>query len=130
MELRNKLSNIALGGLLMLIGMLASSALAPDLFPKKDKFDEIECRSLNVVDAEGNVIVRLACESDSGTISIIGNDGLTKAVISATEHGGAVVVLGNAEELKASMGINKFGRGVVKAWNDRPIWEGMPDGKK
>ena len=48
MKLSNKLSYIALGGLLMLIGMLASSVFMPSLFAQRDKFGDIECTSLKV----------------------------------------------------------------------------------
>ena len=48
MKLRNNLSYIALDGLLMLIGMLASSVFMPNLFAQGDKFGDIECTSLKV----------------------------------------------------------------------------------
>ena len=61
MKLRNKLSYITLGGLLMLIGMLASSVFMPSLFAQRDKFGEIECTSLTVV--------------DGGYVAVTGKDG-------------------------------------------------------
>ena len=59
MKLRNKLSYIALGGLLMLIGMLASSVFMPNLFADRDKFGDIECTGLRVVNDRGEMVVEL-----------------------------------------------------------------------
>lgn len=53
MKFSHKFGYIALGGLLMLIGMIASSVFMPNLFAEKDKFGEIECTALTVVDADG-----------------------------------------------------------------------------
>ena len=63
MKFRHKLSYTALGGLLMLIGMLASSVFMPNLVVQRDKIGEIECTKLTVVDAEGKSRVILSTDS-------------------------------------------------------------------
>ena len=51
MKYREKLGYMALGGLLMLVGMLAAN-LTP-LTAQRDSFGEITCTGLRVVDSEG-----------------------------------------------------------------------------
>lgn len=84
MKPSNKLSYIALDGLLMLIGMLASSVFVPNLFAQRDKFGGIECASLTVVDERGSVKIGL----------------------------GSVAVSRNGKR-QAAMGINEYGNGDV-----------------
>ena len=146
MRLRNKLSYIALGGLLMLIGMLASSVFMPSLFAQRDKFGDIECTSLTVVDG-GDVIILgkdgklgavLSVNEHGGIVSISGKDGKSgawlgvyehggdlaaydrfgkiRAQLGVTEHGGIVTVFGKGEG-KAGMGINEYGNGAVSTWD-------------
>ena len=59
MKFSHKFGYIALGGLLMLIGMIASSIFMPNLFAQRDKFGEIECTALTVVDEDGIPLVSL-----------------------------------------------------------------------
>ncbi len=59
MNFSHKLGYIALGGLLMFIGMMASSIFMPNLVAQRDKFGEIECTALTVVDVDGIQLVKL-----------------------------------------------------------------------
>lgn len=68
MNFRHKFGYIALGGLLMLIGMMVSSIFMPNLFAQRDRFGEIECTNLRVVDKEGNVKVLISSD-ESGRYS-------------------------------------------------------------
>ena len=68
MKFRHKFGYIALGGLLMLIGMIVSSIFMPNLFAQRDRFGEIECTNLRVVDKEGNVKVLISSD-ESGRYS-------------------------------------------------------------
>ena len=66
---KQKLAYIALGGVLMLTGMIASSVLIPSLFAQhdKDKFGEIECTGLTVVNEDGEGIVYIGLASHDRT---------------------------------------------------------------
>ena len=88
MRSSNKLSYIALGGLLILIGRLASRVFMPILFAQRGKFGEIECTSLTVVDERGSVKIGL----------------------------GSVAVFGKGKR-QAAIGINKYGNGDVSTWD-------------
>ena len=146
MQLRNKLSYIALGGLLMLIGMLASSVFMSSLFAQRDKFGEIECTKLTVVDG-GQVVVfgkdgkpgaLLGVDEYGGGLNVFGKDGKSGAMLNVNEHGGSVSVFGKDVKLrvwlnvkehggvvsvygkgegKAVMGINEYGNGAVSTWD-------------
>ena len=59
MKFAHKFGYIALGGALMLIGMIASSIFMPSLIAQRDKFGEIECTGLVVVGPDGNETIRL-----------------------------------------------------------------------
>ena len=126
MKLRNKLSYMALGGLLMLIGMLASSVFMPNnLIAQRDKFGDIECNSLRVVDADGAVQVILSANwmdkwntsgvwignnSYGGHVVAKGNDGKREASLSVDVKGGVVDVFGNDKgERMASIGCDILG---------------------
>ena len=73
MKFSHKFGYISLGGLLMLIGMIASSVFMPNLFAQKDKFGEIECTALTVVDADGIPSVSIAGRGNGGSVIILRN---------------------------------------------------------
>ena len=118
MQLRNKLSYIALGGLLMLIGMLTSSVFMPNLFAQRDTFGEIECTSLRVVDANGKTRVWLSAEEfieidyedessivkaieastyddrdDDVKVRVIGNEEAGRVIVKGSKHSAESIVL-------------------------------------
>ncbi|MDE0186037.1 MAG: hypothetical protein OXP71_11400 [Candidatus Poribacteria bacterium] len=74
MKFSHKFGYIALGGALMLIGMIASSIFMPNLIAQRDKFGEIECTGLVVLGPDGNETIRLGNSPDqrdaSGYIAI------------------------------------------------------------
>ena len=124
MKLRNKLGYIALGGLLMLIGMLASSAFMPSLFADKDKFGEIECTKLTVIGGEvivsgkdGKTKVLLGGTTSGGAVGVVGNDGKMKVSLGVMKRGGHAGVMGNDGKWKASLGVTELGNGAVSTWD-------------
>ena len=91
MNTKEKFSYMAFGAALMFIGMLLT--LMSPLTAEKDRFGEIECTKLTVVNAVGTPLVIL----DAGTISehgglvaVYGKDGYSGAGASLiiSEHGG------------------------------------------
>lgn len=58
------------GCLCTIIGMLASPVTA-----QRDKFGEIECTSLRIVDAQSNLKIFLGSINSGGTVTIYSKDG-------------------------------------------------------
>ena len=106
MKFSHKFGYIALGGLLMLIGMIASSVFMPNLFAQKDKFGDIECTRLTIVDAEGKARVIV------GTVGILAFNTDEKVAVWLNPDavlGGSVSVYGTGEGGKSL--IDSMGRG-------------------
>lgn len=139
MKLRNQLSYIALGGLLMFIGMLASSVFMPSLFAQRDKFGDIECTRLAVVDADGKLMALVGRNEHGGEVAVLDKDGKLQALLDTTErggrtsvyvkggkaaaslfaneHGGHVAAYGRGKGM-AAMSVNQYGNGSVSTWDN------------
>ena len=107
MQLRNKLSYIALSSLLMLIGMLASSVFMPNLFAQRDGFEEIRCARLNIVGNNRQPRVVITADENGGLVGVLNNDSLAQVGLYVTEDGGSVDVWDNDGEGKARLSINR-----------------------
>ena len=114
-----KLTYTALGGLLMLVGMLFSS-ISP-LTAQKDVFGDITCTSLAVVDKDGKSRVRLFINEDGGKVDVSGKDG-GEVKLGISEDGGAVTVSGSGKDGGfGSLFINENGGFVTVIGKD---WKG------
>ena len=91
MIFRQKLLYTALGGVLMLVGMLFSS-ISP-LTAQKDVFGDIRCSSLSVVDKDGKDVVQLDVSEHGGSVSVWGKEGLGLVSLLVNEDGGHVTVI-------------------------------------
>ena len=102
MKYRGKLGYIALGGVLMLIGVLAVEALLPQVAQSQSyaNFDKITCRQLEVVDAEGIPRVRVKGHGAVVTRGEDGNSILGRGIVSVSSAD---------DETVATMLINKEG---------------------
>ena len=128
-----KLVYAGFGFLFAVIGMLLSPVTA-----QRDKFGEIECTKLRVVDANGKRRVIISSGVDGGSVFTYGKDGKPAVALGVSEHGGLVstigkdgkpaVALGNYEhggfvkvkgkgEGEAVMAINEYGNGAVSTWD-------------
>ena len=128
------------GCLCTIIGMLASPVTA-----QRDKFGDIECTRLSVVDTTGKFRVVLSGDGSSGFVGVVGDgglvnlhaglfsaqvsveakggsisvadkDGKSSASLSLTDYGGRVQVNGKGEGT-AVVGINEYGNGAVSTWD-------------
>ena len=113
MKYREKLGYIALGGLLMLVGMLAASLTPLETQSEENSnFGEITCTGLKVVDAQGRVRVWLSPGSFmGGNVFVYGarEDGeFVGAGLAVGTYGGLISVYGRAAGC-ASMGIDEHG---------------------
>ena len=128
-----KFAYAGFGALLLFIGMLLSPVTA-----QRDRFGEIECTKLRVVDANGKRRVIISSGVDGGSVFTYGKDGKPAVALGVSEHGGLVstvgkdgkpaVALGNYEhggfvkvkgkgEGEAVMAINEYGNGAVSTWD-------------
>ena len=90
-----KLVYAGFGALLLFMGMLLSPVTA-----QRDKFGEIECTSLTVVDPKtGKSGVSLRVDEDGGFISAHGKDGKSAAALGIGEHGGACLCLWQGRDI-------------------------------
>ena len=91
MQYREKLGYIALGGFLMLVGMLAAGLLSPigaHIYDSPDaEFGKITCREIEVVDSEGYPLAIIGTESGFGGFGYISVMGYA-ANIQALNEGG------------------------------------------
>ena len=114
MNTREKFRYMAFGGALVFLGMVG--AMMSPLTAERDKFGEIECTRLTVVDADGKMGVLLTTTEHGGSVSAYGKDGKSGASLSITEDGGHVQVKGKGEGV-AAMSINEYGNGAVSTWD-------------
>ena len=102
----------AFGSLFTIVGMLAS-----DVTARRDKFGEIECTRLKIVDDDGVAKVALAVDGNTaGHISIYGTNGLPRVMLSSDGEGGIVSVSGNDNQAKVAIASNGAG-GVIEVYN-------------
>lgn len=95
------------GSLCTIMGMLASPVTA-----QKDRFGEIECRSLKIVDADGATKVELSVYKNGGLVDVLGNENQSGVLLNVNELGGVVAVLGEDGEVKAGLRIYEDGGAV------------------
>lgn len=99
MKYREKLGYIALGGLLMLVGMIAANLTPLSAHLQADKFGLIQCTELQVVNSEGRM----------------------KAVVGYTGAGGVIDLYGGKENIgdHIKLGIND---GIVTSSTSSSLW--------
>ena len=117
MKYREKLGYIVLGGMVMLVGILASGLFSP-LGAQNEvndvAFREITCRKIMVVGSDGKVHVVMSAGKDGGLVGVFDNDGDPRAGMFADEESGSVNVYGNGnDKIRASVGVTADGNGVV-----------------
>ena len=114
---KNSLVCAAFGSIFTIFGMIFSP-----LDAQRDKFGEIECTKLTVIDSDnGNPLVKLdRGDMHVGRIMIFGKktDRLGEFVrLSVDEHGGELLLFGNSDtEAKAIIEVNEYGNGAVSTW--------------
>ena len=135
-DLKVKLVYMGFGGMIAIIGMLFAIGMLSSVTAQRDKFGEIECTKLRVVDTDGNSVVSVEGDRFSGGVKVFDKDGALKAllsgseltggglgiygknrkvmvILSAHEHGGNVCAYGTDGKSRASLGIVEDG-GVVQ----------------
>ena len=99
-----------------IIGSLLTALLVSPVTANTDKFGDIECTSLKVVDANSIALVMLSIGEHGGRINAFGKDGESLASLGIGEDGGALEITGNAGAL-CTCGTRRTGRGCeVQTW--------------
>ena len=100
-----KLVYASFGALILFIGMLLSPVTA-----QRDKFGEIECRRLTVVDADGKTRVIISSNNEhGGSVFAYGKDGKPWAALGIDQHGGVVSAYGKDGKSGAGLGVGEHG---------------------
>ena len=87
MNQKQKLGYMVLGAGIMAIGIIIGQIITPDIEAQNNGvFDEITCRSLNVVDENGNRGIFLLATEDLNTIHIGGNNPGGGGISLTTRH--------------------------------------------
>ena len=129
MKYREKVGYIAVGGILMLVGMLAAN-LTP-LTAQRDSFGEITCTGLKVVDSEGNQRVGLMGYPEGGIVAACDSKGNLRSSLIGFKEGGKLFVLGNNREECVTIGLNENGGQIIvygKDGKDRVAMWSTKDG--
>ena len=88
MNYKQKLGYILFGAGIMAIGIIIGQVITPDIEAQNNGvFDEITCRSLNVVDENGNAGIQLLAVGDTNVIVIGDNSPDTGRIYLGTDHG-------------------------------------------
>ena len=88
MNQKQKLGYMVLGAGIMAIGIIIGQVITPDIEAQNNGvFDEITCRSLNVVDEKGNAGIQLLAVGDTNVIVIGDNSPGTGRIYLGTDHG-------------------------------------------
>ena len=137
MKYKHKLGYMALGGLLMLIGMMAMSVLLPNLVAQKadflttqagsnqndeedeehvTTFETIRCNKLMVVDGLGRLAVLLDATDNGGAASLWDNKGKPTISLNSIDNAGRVHLHNNTGQPVIDLRITDNGGTVaVKA---------------
>ena len=120
MNHKQKLVYMALGALIMLIGMgVGSTFFTPPIEAQQDGFfNHITCRELKVVDKNGKEVILLDSREGGNRVEVLNKQGKPAVKLSTNrEDGGQIDVYNNQRERRAVMGVNKYGNGVVGTWD-------------
>lgn len=138
MNFKQKLAYTALGGALVIGGMLFTTITPLTAHKEVSHFDQIICSSLFVVDKDRENLVELSGGVDGGFVGVsaggthrirlygkkIGGGGAV--VLTNDEHGGIVAVYdkGDPKELiggknypRGALGVDSAGTGFVATWD-------------
>ena len=119
-----KRTYIALGGVLMLIGMMTATIITPNLVAQKnaDTFGNITCTELEIVDENGQTGIRLYTRKHipRGIVWVYDESGTQAIGLGVTNDGGAIDVCDKSGEIAVRLGVTEDG-GTVQAY-DQAEW--------
>lgn len=99
---KQKAGLMALGSVFTFIGMLFTIGMLPTVTAQRDKFGDIECTSLTVVNGEGQEAVKINADSGYGEVSMYGKNG-EKGIWMSSLVGGIIRVNGSDGDMCAML---------------------------
>ncbi len=120
MRYREKLGYMVLGGILMLVGMLAAGLFSP-LGAQTESdvtFGKVTCGELKVMDRYGRTAVVIKPYSHGGMVQVNGTDENSFVLMAIGTRGGMVRVLGKDDNSEALMWIDERGGEMVVCGKD------------
>lgn len=113
-----KLAYIALGGLLMLVGMITTAAFMPSLVAQSEDatgvFKTVICNELLVGRHKGSsILVFIDKDTDEPRIRFVDKNRKTLALIESDELGGSLILYARTGKGASALGINADNSGFV-----------------
>ena len=98
MNTKERLGYMAIGGILVLVGLCLASVLPLGAQSEDEKFGEITCTRLTVLSPDGNPAVLMHADGEAGAINVWAPDGKSGVRLDIDdEKGGNVYVYGKGE---------------------------------
>ena len=127
-----KLMYMGLGALIAfgsyLFGTLHNDNVDAQLAPTNVEYDEIRCRSLKVVDVDGNILINLGGDLlGNSMVQVYSKNGA--AVLGVDENGGFMAIFNKTRENVLQTCVNDKGEGFIFT-TDKVGYKtgGLPDG--
>ena len=115
MNYKQKLGYMALGAVIMALGIIIGQWGTPDIEAQSNGvFDKITCREIEVIDKDGNEAIRLYTTKHGGDIRMESKDGRI-AAMGIDERGGYVFLTGKGKGLdkgKVSISTDEDGASI------------------
>lgn len=116
MKQKVSIRDMALGAVIMLIGLAVGTIVSPPLIAQRNGvFDKITCRQLVVVDSFGKEAIFLNSTKKNNNITIMGKEGGLIGLSTDEIEGNGVVIFGNDQSPPALRlySHDKSGNGIV-----------------
>ena len=111
MNKRERLKYMVIGGVLSVAVLLIGMAVSP-LTAQRDRFGDVTCTSLSVVDKDGKKVVQIFSGQEGGFVAILDKAEKLKATISAEKGGGAVLVYDSEQLPVVAMMMTELGNQI------------------
>lgn len=113
MNNRQKLGYMALGAVVLAVGIAIGQFMTPDIEAQNNSvFDTVTCRKIIVVDEAGNERIRLNSTKDGCGVFLQDQTGVQDIALMATVFGNAVSVNNQAGELGVYLTVEESGNSM------------------
>ncbi len=125
---KQKAGLMALGSVFTIIGMLFAFGMLPSVTAQRDKFGDIECTKLTLIDAlTGKTTAKLETDEHGGLLYLYGaNDNRGGAKLTVDLHGGKLIMFSNEKvgdaHVSAMLRTSEEGTGSCAVWHKNGAW--------
>ena len=107
MNHKQKLGYMALGAVIMLIGMWVSPLISPPVTAQHNGvFDQIQCRELQVVDENGNQAIVLASKVGVNLVAVLDKQGEVAVTLGSMEEVNVMTVSDKQGEVAIDLSVS------------------------